>query len=194
MEESLESLTSSLTTLQSSLAPLLAPASSSASLKPQDLSLLSRAKLNVLTAYAIESLLFSSLRLSGISAADLKVHPVATELARIKQYFAKLDEAENGRQQPRMRIDKEAAERFVRAGIKKDVPVLDKADGRDQTQQTPRTEEHGNDSKRKTRDEDADRENAKKKKKDKKASYKEKSNKVPKGPKEAFQALLKKAK
>jgi exosome complex protein LRP1 len=124
MEDSLHSLTTSLTNLSEQLSPLLSSQSSSSSLPPElsDLSLIDRSKLNVLTAYSIHSLLFSALRLQASSSAepgfDIKTHPIMTELGRIKQYFEKIEEAERGRSGPRLRIDKGAAERFVRAGIK----------------------------------------------------------------------------
>jgi len=114
LEPLLSDLSSQITSLESSLTPLLsAPISTTASTLP----LLDKAKLHVLTTYAIESLLFSSLRLSGV---DAKAHPVFTELARVRQYFGKIKAVEEhaatgGR--PERVLDKGAAGRFIKHGL-----------------------------------------------------------------------------
>ncbi|KAK6615022.1 exosome-associated family protein [Botrytis cinerea] len=56
------------------------------------LPLLDKAKLYTLVTYAIESILFSYLRLNGVNARE---HPVFTELTRMKQYFEKIKVTEN---------------------------------------------------------------------------------------------------
>ena len=109
----IEDLTSNIDDLSDSLTPLLAgPLSHQTSKLP----LLDQAKLYVLATYAIESLLFSSLRLSGV---DAKAHPVFQELSRVKEYFNKIKAAESGGAGAKKggRIDKEAAGRFIRAGL-----------------------------------------------------------------------------
>ncbi|EON66218.1 hypothetical protein W97_05611 [Coniosporium apollinis CBS 100218] len=109
----LSSLSSSIDDLQDSLAPLLTtPLSQTASKLP----LLDKAKLHVLTTYAIESLLFSYLSLNGVNA---KTHPIFTEIMRVKQYNEKIKLAEAGpaainRTQT---LDKSAAQRFIKSGL-----------------------------------------------------------------------------
>ncbi|KAF2648289.1 hypothetical protein K491DRAFT_550225, partial [Lophiostoma macrostomum CBS 122681] len=105
-----EDLEANIDELEDALDPLLrAPLSQTASTLP----LLDKAKLYVLNAYAIESLLFSSLQASGVKAKD---HPVFAELARLKAYFKKIKDAELG-PEPKTRIDKGAAARFIKHGL-----------------------------------------------------------------------------
>lgn len=97
--------------LEESLNPLLqAPLSVTASKLP----LLDKAKLYVLITYAIESMLFSYLRLKSINARE---HPVFNELARVRQYFEKLKQAESPPAQRNLTVDKGAAGRFIKAGL-----------------------------------------------------------------------------
>jgi exosome complex protein LRP1 len=77
------------------------------------LPLLDKAKFYVLLAYSIESILYSTLQANGINA---KEHPVFAELARLKTYFAKIKSAELG-PEPKTRIDKDAAARFIKHGL-----------------------------------------------------------------------------
>ncbi|KAH0607455.1 uncharacterized protein H6S33_002489 [Morchella sextelata] len=72
-----------------------------------------QARLSVLTAYTLESLLFTYLRLNGV---DAKTHPVMTELARVRQYVAKINAAQEAPKR-RPAVDKEAVGRFVKAGL-----------------------------------------------------------------------------
>lgn len=106
-----EDLDANITDLEESLQPLLTTALSASTSK---LPLLDKAKLYVLTTYAIESLLFSYLRLNGV---DAKNHPVFQELTRVKHYFDKLKTAELGPVKPTQRLDKGAAGRFIKAGL-----------------------------------------------------------------------------
>lgn len=108
-------LQESLTHLEATLSPILTagPLSQSTSTLP----LLDKAKLYVLATYALESILFSYLRLNGVDAKD---HEVFKELARVKEYFSKISTAEGrgkgaGLAQPR--LDKNAAGRFIKAGL-----------------------------------------------------------------------------
>ncbi|KAF1934426.1 uncharacterized protein M421DRAFT_120793 [Didymella exigua CBS 183.55] len=103
--------------LRSTLSPLLPPhtlAKTSGSLP-----VLEKAKLYVLFAYAIESLLFSTLQASGI---DAKAHAIFPELARLKTYFGKIKAAEDfladrAQKDARARLDVGAAQRFIRHGL-----------------------------------------------------------------------------
>ncbi|ORY02447.1 Sas10/Utp3/C1D family-domain-containing protein, partial [Clohesyomyces aquaticus] len=106
----IDDLSANIEDLTSALAPLLnTPLSTRASSLP----LLDKAKLHIHTAYAIESLLFSALQVSGQNA---KEHPIFAELGRLKSYFKKVKDAELG-SVPRSRIDKEAVGRFIKHGL-----------------------------------------------------------------------------
>ncbi|ELR03206.1 hypothetical protein VC83_02328 [Pseudogymnoascus destructans] len=108
----LEQLDDEIDDLEDSLAPVLETGISDTASK---LPLLDKAKLYVLVTYAVESILFSYLRLNGVKARE---HPVFLELTRVKQYFDKLKEAENPTpKQPGLALEKNAAGRFIRAGL-----------------------------------------------------------------------------
>ncbi len=107
----IEDLTSNIDDLEESLAPLLNSALSHSTSK---LPLLDKAKAYVLATYAIESLLFSSLRLNGV---DAKSHAVFKELARVKEYFGKIKSAETAGTKRSTTLNKEAANRFVKHGL-----------------------------------------------------------------------------
>ncbi|KAK3700349.1 hypothetical protein LTR37_016053 [Vermiconidia calcicola] len=106
-----EDLASNIDDLEESLAPLLKTALSTSTSK---LPLLDKAKLYVLATYAIESILFSSLHLNGV---DAKSHPVMRELARVKEYFGKIKTAETAGTKRNVTLDKDAAERFIKADL-----------------------------------------------------------------------------
>jgi len=131
LQSSLDHLASDIEDLEDSLTPILNAALSASTSK---LPLLDKAKLYVLATYAIESLLFSYIRLNGVEA---KSHPVFRELARVKQYFDKIKAAEsaglkpnaktsaypsaypstNASAKPNTNLDKDAAGRFVKHAL-----------------------------------------------------------------------------
>jgi exosome complex protein LRP1 len=88
------------------------------SVNTSKLPLLDKAKLYVHIVYAIESILFTYLRLNGVKA---KEHPVFYELTRVREYFAKIKAAEelgaDGDKTAGARLDKDAAERMVKHGL-----------------------------------------------------------------------------
>jgi exosome complex protein LRP1 len=103
--------------LTSTLAPLLPP--NTLSKTATSLPLLEKSKLHVLAAYAIESVLFSTLQASG---ADAKSHAIFQELARLKGYFGKIKSAEDhfknlAEKEGRARLDVGAAQRFIKHGL-----------------------------------------------------------------------------
>ncbi|PMD14370.1 hypothetical protein NA56DRAFT_650948 [Hyaloscypha hepaticicola] len=106
----LETLDDEIDDLEEALSPLLKAALSETSSK---LPLLDKAKLYVLVTYAIESMLFSYLRLNGVKARE---HPVFIELTRVKQYFDKIKAAETPAERNKT-VDKAAAARFIKAGL-----------------------------------------------------------------------------
>ncbi|KAL7790770.1 Sas10/Utp3/C1D family protein [Trichoderma ceciliae] len=96
--------------LEDALEPLLGNLSQMASQLP----LLDRAKLFSLTAYAIESLLFSSMKVQGIDAQN---HAVYTELKRVQQYFAKIKAAEEPEAKRTLTVNQEATARILKADL-----------------------------------------------------------------------------
>ncbi|PHH70553.1 hypothetical protein CDD80_5933 [Ophiocordyceps camponoti-rufipedis] len=106
----LERLDGQLDDLEEVLSPLLEGLDERAGRLP----LLDRAKLFSLSAYAIESLLFSSLRLQGVDARN---HAVFTELKRVQQYFGKIQDAEGSKQRPTLTVNQEATARILKAGL-----------------------------------------------------------------------------
>jgi len=97
--------------LERALTPILKTALSASASK---LPLLDKAKLYVLATYAIESVLFSVLRLNGV---DAKSHPVFQELSRVKEYFAKIKSAETAGTKRSSAVDKAAAGRLIKHGL-----------------------------------------------------------------------------
>lgn len=107
---SLEHLDNAVDTLEETLQPLSENMSDLASKLP----LLDKAKLYVLMAYSIESMLFSALRLNAV---DAKEHPVFKELTRVRQYFDKIKSIEFPPPKPQNTLNKEAAIRFIRSDL-----------------------------------------------------------------------------
>ncbi|KAE8443460.1 hypothetical protein EG329_001857 [Mollisiaceae sp. DMI_Dod_QoI] len=107
----LDQLDDEMDDLEESLVPLIKTTLSETSSK---LPLLDKAKLYVLVTYAIESMLFSYLRLNGVKARE---HPVFVELTRVKQYFDKIKAAETPAQDRTLVPDKQAVARFIKAGL-----------------------------------------------------------------------------
>ncbi|KAG5974081.1 hypothetical protein E4U58_003681 [Claviceps cyperi] len=108
----LDKLDCQLDKLEDALSPLLKGLNERASQLP----LLDKAKLFSLTAYAIESLLFSYLRLQG---ADAQNHAVYAELKRVQQYFGKIQAVEEpeGAEKRNVVVNQEAAARILKADL-----------------------------------------------------------------------------
>ncbi|RAH75527.1 Sas10/Utp3/C1D family protein [Aspergillus aculeatinus CBS 121060] len=107
----LEQLDENIDDLEEILQPVL---DGSAVKTSSNLPVLDKAKFHVLVTYTLESLIFSWLRLHGVNA---KEHPVFRELTRVKQYFEKIKELETGPEQRTLKLDKEAASRFIKHGL-----------------------------------------------------------------------------
>lgn len=113
LPELVEDLEVNIDELSEVFSPLLSnPISKTAASLP----LLEKAKLYVLAAYSIESLLFSTLQASG---ADARSHALFTELGRLKGYFGKIKDAEEhiGKEEKRAKLDVGAAQRFIKHGL-----------------------------------------------------------------------------
>jgi len=117
----LAELDGDLNQLRDALKPLLGEIGDLSSRLP----LLDKAKLYVLASYAIESLLFSSLRLNGV---ETKNHAIFTELTRVRQYFDKIQKLENPPPAPEREttLNTQAAIRFVRADLSDNKEIKDK--------------------------------------------------------------------
>lgn len=111
VKELADDMSGSIDDLESALAPLL---NASISASTSKLPLLDKAKLYVLATYAIDSVLFSYLRLNGTKMQD---HPVAQEIMRVRSYFNKIKEVETGPAQRSATLDKDAAARFIKHGL-----------------------------------------------------------------------------
>lgn len=101
--------------LTAALDPLLAaPLHTTASSLP----LLDKAEFYCMSAYAIEAVLFSVLKASGVNAME---HDVFKEIARLKQYNSKIkhikDRGVMGSAEGRARLDLGAAQRFIKHGL-----------------------------------------------------------------------------
>ncbi|KAK6832163.1 hypothetical protein RU639_003035 [Aspergillus parasiticus] len=107
----LEQLDDHVDDLEEALGPVLNSAITDTSKK---LPVLDKAKFHVLITYALESLIFSYLRLHGVNA---KEHPVFRELTRVKQYFEKIKALEAEPEQRTLTLDKQAASRFIKHGL-----------------------------------------------------------------------------
>ncbi|KAK3489359.1 Sas10/Utp3/C1D family-domain-containing protein [Neurospora hispaniola] len=116
---SLEKLNVDLDQLEAALKPVLGDVGDVSSKLP----LLDKAKLYVMVTYAIESILFSSLRLNGV---DAKEHAIFTELTRVRQYFEKIQNIENPPQEREQTVNKEAAARFIRSDLADDEAIKQK--------------------------------------------------------------------
>ncbi|TID17030.1 ATP synthase subunit alpha [Venturia nashicola] len=111
----LEELGDNIDDLETVLEPLLTAKSLSSLNK--NLAPLERAKLLIWLTYAVETILFSQIRLGG--AEDPKSHPIMTELKRIQQYMQKVALVENPDvgKRTNLTLNKEAAGRFIKAGL-----------------------------------------------------------------------------
>ncbi|KAI2786661.1 hypothetical protein POX_g09049 [Penicillium oxalicum] len=107
----LEQLDDGVDDLEDALQPLLGGSLNKMS---KNMPILDKAKIHVLTTYAIETLLFNYLRLRGV---DAKQHPVWREITRVRQYFDKMKELEAEPEQRTMVLDKQAAGRFIKHGL-----------------------------------------------------------------------------
>ncbi|CAF9931020.1 MAG: hypothetical protein HETSPECPRED_007773 [Heterodermia speciosa] len=103
----IEQLDDNIDDLEDALAPLTKAILSDTAGK---LPLLDKAQLYVLITYAIESIIFSFLRLNGINA---KEHPVFRELTRVKLYFDKINNVESDNSKRETTLNVPAAGRFI---------------------------------------------------------------------------------
>ncbi|KAL8794781.1 MAG: hypothetical protein Q9195_002735 [Heterodermia aff. obscurata] len=107
----IEQLDDNIDDLEDALAPLIKGILSDAA---STLPLVDKAQLYVLITYAIESIIFSFLRLNGINA---KEHPVFRELTRVKLYFDKINNVDSGDSKRETILNMPAAGRFIKHAL-----------------------------------------------------------------------------
>lgn len=114
----LEDLHHNLGTVSNNIDKITACSSSVTKIEDK-LSSIEAAKLDVSLAFAAASLYYVLLSANGASPAESN-HPVLDEISRIKEYVQKLKTVEDELKQPSvaMKIDKEAAGRFIKRNIK----------------------------------------------------------------------------
>lgn len=108
---------------------------------------LQSAKLDLVVAYAINSMFWMYLTTQGVNPRQ---HPVKSELDRIKKYMGKVKEATE-KKEASLRIDKGAAKRFVKSALWQ--PDTDKGATSETSQkevETPHEEESKKSEKRKS--------------------------------------------
>ncbi|KAH8930187.1 hypothetical protein BT69DRAFT_1315217 [Atractiella rhizophila] len=111
LHDTLDAMSDSLSALESALDDVLSPASIEELEKSP---LLVQAKQSVTMAYTVYDLVFVYLKLKGI---DPSTHPVQNELGTVKAYFTKVQKAGEKEEKRTTRVDKEAADRFIRHAI-----------------------------------------------------------------------------
>ncbi|KAF9901181.1 hypothetical protein EC991_006437 [Linnemannia zychae] len=103
----------SLAELETMLAPLFAtPSALSETVAKLDTE--KRCQLELLLAYALNTLAFINLKSNGTAPAS---HPVMHELKRIKGYTEKLRQVTQGAPVNTMEVDKDAAARFIKGAL-----------------------------------------------------------------------------
>ncbi|WRT66267.1 uncharacterized protein IL334_003220 [Kwoniella shivajii] len=115
-KSNLTSLKSSLSDLEDSLGPLIGEegeGEDSLFDKLDQLSLMERAKMDILLSYTINDLVWIYMKMKGVNPDK---HDVTAELDRIKTYYGKIKSIEEPETQ-RTRIDTKAAHRFVKSSI-----------------------------------------------------------------------------
>ncbi|PHZ15413.1 uncharacterized protein RHIMIDRAFT_234763 [Rhizopus microsporus ATCC 52813] len=78
------------------------------------LSMTEKYELQVLLSYTLNTLYYIYLRGNG---SDPQKHVVLKELQRVQRYIQKLKEHQGKEQKPNMKVDKDAAGRFVKAAL-----------------------------------------------------------------------------
>ncbi|KAI8874553.1 hypothetical protein K501DRAFT_195627 [Backusella circina FSU 941] len=78
------------------------------------LSITERCELEVLLAYSLNTLYYIYMRTQGVDPQD---HAVMKELVRIKEYIDKIKIAEGRGPKRTMQVDRDAANRFIKAAI-----------------------------------------------------------------------------
>lgn len=110
-KKAVRALRSRLQTVKNHLEPILSRPLSEINAK---LSMTERYELQVLLSYSLNTLYYIYLRSSG---SDPQKHDVMKELQRVQTYIKKLKVHQGKGPKPNMRLNKEAAGRFIKAAI-----------------------------------------------------------------------------
>ncbi|KAJ3111683.1 hypothetical protein HDU96_005467 [Phlyctochytrium bullatum] len=108
-----QELAASIDSCKETLAPLLSGNHETFDSAMSQLEPLDRAQMYITLAYAINTLFFTYLRTQGAT----KGHPSRKELGRVKDYMEKWEKVKSSAQKPSMRVDKQAAGRFIKHGL-----------------------------------------------------------------------------
>ncbi|KAG9063464.1 hypothetical protein KI688_004348 [Linnemannia hyalina] len=135
-------LLASLAGLESMLAPLFA-STSALSETVAKLDTEKRCQLELLLAYALNTLVFINLKTNGTAPAS---HPVMHELKRIKGYTEKLRQVTQGAPTSTMEVNKDAAARFIKGALAANLVADRKAAEEQDPQGTHVRFEHGSSS------------------------------------------------
>ncbi|KAF9130951.1 hypothetical protein BGX30_013293 [Mortierella sp. GBA39] len=135
-------LLASLAGLESMLAPLFA-STSALSETVAKLDTEKRCQLELLLAYALNTLAFINLKTNGTAPAS---HPVMHELKRIKGYTEKLRQVTQGAPTSTMEVNKDAAARFIKGALAANLVADRKAAEEQDPQGTHMRFEHGSSS------------------------------------------------
>lgn len=113
VQELVEKLDSQVDDLEEQLELLLSgPALSELALQHSDPG--DQAKIYMLYAYALSSILFARLKSSGV---DTSKHPIMADLERIKAYMAKVKQATTGEHTHKKVVDQQAVNRIIKSAI-----------------------------------------------------------------------------
>ncbi|KIM70071.1 hypothetical protein SCLCIDRAFT_503486 [Scleroderma citrinum Foug A] len=124
LRKKIAKLNKSLDELESQLEPLFAQSLDETLL---GLDTIQQAKMQVIIPYVVYDLVFVYLKTRGV---DPMTHPVIAELDRVRQYFDKIQKAEESDQKRKLGIDKQAAGRFIKHAIAqaKNVQLVDETE------------------------------------------------------------------
>lgn len=81
-----------------------------------------RYELEVLLSYSLNTLYYIYLRTQG---SDPNKHEVMKELVRVQTYIKKLKRAQGKEDKPSMKLDKEAAGRFIKSAMKENQEIIE---------------------------------------------------------------------
>ncbi|KAI8364524.1 hypothetical protein EDC96DRAFT_482083 [Choanephora cucurbitarum] len=130
------------------------------------LSLNERYELEVLLSYSLNTLFYIYMRTQG---TDPQKHVVMKELARVQQYIQKLKKAVGKEEKPNMKVDKEAASRFIKAALTEENSTKRKLEDTESSSSDEEEEEEEDNTKNKGRKMDVFSKSAPSKKKKKQA-------------------------
>ncbi|KDO35274.1 hypothetical protein SPRG_00121 [Saprolegnia parasitica CBS 223.65] len=140
MAEHLANVSSALGAIEEYLAPLT---KASVDELTKNAAPIEKAKLQVGLAYSVNALLYILLKTQGASSKDLRQTQVKQELDRVKGFVQKIKYSEEMAKGPQVKVDAEAAGRFINHALSSDqvyVKALNERKAEEKTEET-KTEE-----------------------------------------------------